>query len=468
MDQLDWYALPILSVFLLFQIGIALFASRFINTELDYLLAGRQLGLLFVTFSLFANWFGAETVLASSGAAAAEGLAGTRAEPFGYALCLLAFALFIAYPMRSQSYLTSADFYKERFGRLPEKISAMLVIPTSLIWAAAQVVAFAHILAAVVRIDFELALVLGTTLVVLYTMIGGFLGDVFTDFFQGICVIIGLLITAAFVVHALGGIEAASSHITPERLNLISPDITMVMQADEWMIAIVGSLVSQEAISRFLGARSPSVARQACFIAAGMYFVFGMIPAFIGLAGAHIVAPGENTDGFLAELVKQILPQGAYYILLGVLLSAILSTVNSSLLSIGALAGHNLVIPLFPNMFTEEEDKVRIQRFLVLVGGLFVYIIAAGGDSIYTLIEMSSTFGSAGLVICLVFGLWTRFGGFWAGLAAMVFGALSTAVFQYVLELEGAYILSLLGALIIYCLVALAERNDLLKAPAAA
>lgn len=444
-------------IYMIAQFAIAIYCGRLVKSESDYLLAGRQIGLLLTTFSIFANWFGAETVVASSGAIAAEGLSGGRAEPFGYAVCLVLFGLLIAYRMRAGEYLTMSDFYRSRFGIVNEKLSVLLVIPTSLIWSAAQVTAFAHILASISQIEFDQALLIGTIIIVLYTTIGGFLGDVIADFVQGIFVILGLVATAIAVVIYMGGIGAVIDTITPEKLSLISPDLSLSAQFDSWMIAVVGSLVAQEAISRMLAARSPEIARRASFNAAGMYFFIGLIPVFIGLIGASIIPLPENADTFLPELTKTILPTYVYIMFIGALISAILSTVDSTLLSIGALTGHNIVGPFLPNL--KEKQKVLLQRGMVILAGILTYFIATAGDSIYDLIEMSSSFGSAGLLICLLFGLWTKIGGWISALTTMIVGTVSAYLLQYHWEWDAGYVASLGFCVLAYLIVAVLERK---------
>jgi Na+/proline symporter len=75
--------------YLVLQLGIGVWVSRRINSEADYLVAGRQLGLSLATFSVFATWFGAETIVGSAGTTLREGVSGASAEPFGYGLCLI-------------------------------------------------------------------------------------------------------------------------------------------------------------------------------------------------------------------------------------------------------------------------------------------------------------------------------------------------------------------------------------------
>src|SRR5690606_9667120 len=88
-----------LGAFLVLQLGIGVWISRRIATEDDYLVAGRRLGPLLATFSIFATWFGAETVIGSAGEAFANGVSLGSAEPFGYGLCLVLMGLFLARPL---------------------------------------------------------------------------------------------------------------------------------------------------------------------------------------------------------------------------------------------------------------------------------------------------------------------------------------------------------------------------------
>jgi SSS family transporter len=460
---MDFFLIAIIVVFIGLQISVSVFASRFIKNEDDFILAGRQIGPFFLSMSLFATWFGSETIIASSSAVASEGLSGARAEPFGYALCLVIMALFIACKLREKLYSTLSDFFKDRFGVTCEKISAILIVPTSLIWAAAQALAFAHILTSISGMDITGSLLLATMLCLVYTMIGGFLGDIYTDLIQGVIIIYGLLITAGFVIFYLGGIDMALAKITPEKLNLINPNIDTFSQIDSWVIAVVGSLTAQEALQRALAAQSPNVARQSFYCAAALYFTIGLIPLFLGLVGGDLVDVNQVGEAFLPELAKEVLPPIIYILFLGALCSAILSTIDSTLLSISAVVGHNLVVPLNPEM--REDSKILVQRIIVAISGIAVFYIASSGENIYSLIELSSSFGSAGMVVCLLLGLWTKWGGPLTGLITIITGALSAWFFQYEFEWAAGYTASLVLCLIVYILMSYFEKTFLTRLP---
>ncbi|MCK6419277.1 MAG: sodium:solute symporter [Alphaproteobacteria bacterium] len=456
---MDYAALVMIGAFMCMQLGIAFYASRSIQSEGDYLLGGRNLGVVLASFSLFATWFGAETVMASSGAVAASGLSGGRADPFGYTICLILFGVLVAFRMRAGNFMTTSDFYRQRFGVAAEKFSVFLVIPTSLIWSAAQITALSHILASVINIDFSIAILASSFVVMLYTTIGGFMGDVITDFVDGIIVLVCLLITTIMVIEYGGGLDIALSKLTPERLNFVDPTMPLAAQMDQWMIAVVGSLVSQEVISRLLGTKSAPVARTACFVAAGLYLFAGILPVLIGLVGYDLVPSPASEDAFLPTLAKTILPEFGYLMFLAALLSAILSTINTTLLSVGALAGHNLILPWLADDHWDSVQKVRLERGLVMAAAFLTYLIAVSGESIYGLVEMSSSFGSSGLLVSMLMGLWTRFGHAYAAIITMITGMISAYLFQYHFEWEAGYIASLILCGVTYPLMALVERQ---------
>lgn len=412
-----------LAAYIILQFAIALWASRFVNSEADYFVAGRRFGLLMVGVSVFATWFGAETVMGASGAIADEGLAGGRADPFGYTICLIGMALFLAYKLREAGVMTFPDFMETRFGPRAEVITALLTIPTSIIWASAQLLAMGQILSETAAISLNIALFGGAVLIIAYTTIGGLLGDALTDMLQGAVMMIGL--TVLLIVLLASG-DFSFSQIQPEQLTWIATDEegnpeSWLSALDTWMVPILGSLVAQEAISRFLGAKSASIARKGCFLAAGLYIVFGSVPLIIGLLGHSAGFEASSTDSYLPELAREYLSPIMYILLMGAIISAILSTVDTTLLAVSAIASRNLIEPIARDL--PEPRKLMLGRSLTLLSGLMAYAIAASGETIKGLVEIASSFGSAGIVVALMIGLHSGYGREKAALAALFAGA---------------------------------------------
>jgi Na+/proline symporter len=443
--------------YILLQLGIAAFVSRFVKTETDYVLAGRNLGFGLTVMSLFATWFGAETVMASAGAVAGEGLSGGRADPFGYATCLMLFGLLIAFRMRSRAYMTSGDFYRDRFNAPTEILGVAVQVLTSTVWAAAQALAFGHIIATVTGTGLRSAILAGVAIVIVYSMMGGLLGDVITDAVQGAVLVLGLLATLVFIVLELGGWAQAFGTVTADQLQLFTDQEPLGAQLDEWAIAILGSLTAQEAISRILATKSPQVARRASFGAAGMYLLIGLVPVALGLLGTAVMpVTEETTDNYLPQLAQLMLPTPVFVIFIGALVSAILSTVDSTVLSIAALLSRNIIEPMKPGL--SERARLWLQRGMTAATGVAVFFIAAGGDSIYSLIETTSSFGSAGLLVVMIGGLWLHWGGPWTGFATVAAGIVLTYFTRNVLAMDAAFLCSLAGCAGVYAGMSFIER----------
>jgi SSS family solute:Na+ symporter len=436
-------------VYLGIQLLIGFYVSRTITSESDYLLAGRSFGYGLGIFSIFATWFGAETCIGAAAAVYDEGLSGATADPFGYGLCIVLMGLVFAIPLWKRNLTTLADLFRLRFSGPTEKVAVLLMVPTSLMWAAAQVQAFGHVLASASSLTFEQATSIAACIVILYTVSGGLLADAMTDVVQGVILIIGLALLAWFVVSANGGLGAVAETLGSTNLSFVPSGKTSILTViDTWAVPICGSVVAQELISRVLAIRSPIIARRSCLIAASVYMLIGLIPVGIGLLGATLFPGLENSEEILPMMASEFLHPFAYTIFIGALLSAILSTVDSALLVSSSLVTHNVIIPLRPGM--SERWKLLSSRIGVGVAGLIAWALAMSGGTVYELVEQASAFGSSGIFVCVVFGLFTKIGGARSALASMVVGTGAWILANDIYALDFPYLVSLGAAALAY------------------
>lgn len=410
-----------IGIYLIVQFAIGLAVSRRIANESDYLLAGRRLGVGLAAFSIFATWFGAETIVGAAGAIYSDGLAGGSADPFGYGLCLIVLGLVVAMPLWRKKYTTFGDLFRERYSIGVERLAVLLMVPTSVLWAAAQIRAFGQVVSAVSDIEVSVAISAAAVFVVIYTVAGGLLADVVTDFVQSIAVVIGLVLLMFAVTDAHGGFPSLVSLIDAERLAMFSFEETSLLDhLEAWAVPVCGSLLAVELLSRIMGCRTAETARNATLLGAAFYLAVGIIPVTIGLAGPELVPGLEEPEQLIALLAEQHLSTFLYIMFAGALISAILSTVDSCLLAAASLTSHNFVVPLLPRI--SERGKVRAARIGVVVYGLSAYVIALYSEGVYELVSTASAFGSAGIFIVGMFGLFSRVGGPASAYAALVVG----------------------------------------------
>lgn len=455
---MTWLLLFIL-LYVGIQLGIGWWVSRYIKTELDYLLAGRQLGYVLGTFTIFATWFGAESVIGASGAIYSGGLAGGTADPFGFGLCLIVMGFVFAVPLWKRKMITLADLFRQRYSSGVEKIAVFMMLPATLMWAAAQIRAFGQVLTASSTLELEIAIAIAATIVIVYTVLGGLLAVAYTDLIQGIVLIFGLIALFVLVVVKTPDLAGIWSSIDPNRLTLRQPPGTSILdRIDIWAIPLCGSVVAQELVARVIATRSPKVAKRSSIAAGSMYLGFGLIPAFIGLVGLHLMPGLEDTEQIIPFMAQAYMPTILYIIFAGALVSAILSTVDSSLLVASSLVSHNIVVKQKPEM--PEFKKVGWARFFVLVFGLIAWVIATHAEGVYNLVVDAAAFGTAGIFTVVVFGLFTKIGGRFSAAATMFVAMGVWLSATYLFDISWAYLLSLICAIAVYVVTAAIEAMN--------
>jgi SSS family solute:Na+ symporter len=434
------------------QIAIGVVVSRRIKTEDDYLVAGRRLGPLLATVSIFATWFGAETCVGATGSLYADGLGAHSVEPFAYGICLVAMGLVFARPMWRAGVTTLADLFRTRFGPSVETTAAVVLIPTSLFWAAAQVRAFGQVLATSAGVDVATGVAVAAAIAIVYTMCGGLLADVFTDLIQGAALVIGLVVVFVAVIASAGGTQEALELLakTPPERPTTDP-LPLLDTLESWALPILGSVTAQEVISRSLAARSATVARSAAIVGGVAYLVVGLIPVSIGLLAAHTTPGVDDSDQVLATIAAAHLPTFGYVLFAGALISAILSTVDSALLAASSILSRNVL--LAGRKEVPQATRIRTARLAVLGFGVVAWMLAHDAERVFDLIENASGFGSAGVLVVTCFGLFTRIGGTAAAILSLVAGATTWMVGAYVAtDFPHPFLASLAAALAGYAL----------------
>jgi Na+/proline symporter len=450
--------------YILLQLALGFWVSRRVKTEDDYLVAGRRLGFPIVMFTVFATWFGAETCIGSAGEAYRAGLSATTADPFGYAGCLLFMGLVYAVPLWKRKLTTLADLFRRRYGPGVERLAVLLLVPTSVMWAAAQIRAFGHVLGAASEFSLGFTVTLAAVVVIVYTVAGGLLADAVTDFVQGVVLIAGLVLLAG-VMFASGDLGVLRE-LPAEQVSLRAPDATWLSTLEAWAIPIMGSVVAQELVQRVISARSPQVARGATVSAALLYFAVGVIPLLVGLAAIRL-APGiTEPEQVLILRAEHYLPGLLYVVFAGALVSAILSTVDSALLVSGSLVAHNVVLPVLPQ--ASERTRLTANRVAVALFGVLAYALALTAPSVYHLVEQASAFGGASVFVAMTFALFTRVGGPRAAVASVVAGVGVYTVGTYVITMPHPFLNSLAAGVLAYLGGAVLERAPAVDATEAA
>ena len=399
-------------VYFLVTIGIGLWAAQRVKNSRDYLIAGRSLPLYMNMATVFATWFGAETVLSVSATFAKDGLGGIVADPFGSSFCLFFVALFFARAFYRMDLLTIGDFYHKRYSKPVEVVTSVAITASYLGWTSAQFTALGLVISVLSggAIDLSTGIFIGALIVLGYTIWGGMWSVALTDLFQTVVILVGLTAVAVLVGNMAGGpykvisaaAEAGKFEFWPK-----GGTKEWLAFAAAWATLAIGSIPQQDVFQRVTSAKDERTAVMGSMFGGLAYFCFAFVPMFIAYA-ALVIDPGftklfANEDvreiqRILPNLILERTPMWAQVLFFGALLSAILSTASGALLAPTALFTENVIRPFAPRL--GDKQFLLLLRTVLVVFTLAALLFALNSKS--TMYEMVQNAYKVTLVSCIV------------------------------------------------------------------
>lgn len=395
-------------LYLILNLGIGLWASRRIHSTRDFVLAGRNLPLGLAISATFATWFGSESIMGAPAEFLKKGLLGIIEEPFGAALCLLLIGLFYARKFYRMNIITFCDFFRIRFGRRAELLSAILIIPSYFSWIAAQLIAMGIVLKIVLGWEMLPCILLSSTVVITYTVWGGMWSISITDFFQTIMIIVGLVIVAILLYNRLDNPEQLTSQMPADFFNFFPKNTVYdhLHYIAAWITIGLGSIPQQDVFQRVMSAKTERIAVQSSIISSILYITIAMIPLFIGLC-AYILYPelaSNDLQMIIPDMIMVHTPIFIRILFFGALVSAILSTTSSAVMAPATVFGEN-ILKFFKPDLTDRQLLFAIRVGIVVITVICISL-ATTRESIFELVAESSAFSLVSLFIPLTAGLY--------------------------------------------------------------
>ena len=414
--MLIWFVI----LYLLISIGIGLYAATRVHNTRDYVVAGRHLPLYIVTATVFATWFGSETVLGISAKFVKDGLRGIVEDPFGSSMCLILVGLFFAAKLYKMNLLTIGDYYRQRYNRLVEVLTSIAIIVSYLGWVSAQIVALGLVFSFVTQgaVSSHEGMVIGAAIVLVYTLFGGMWSIALTDFFQMIIIVAGMLylayLVSTMVPGGVGGVvdharNAGKFEFWPK---LETRDILAFVAA--WVTMMFGSIPQQDVFQRVMSAKNVKVAVSGSILGGSLYFVFAFVPLFLAYSATLIdpkmVAELIHKDSqlILPTLIMNHMPVFAQVMFFGALLSAIMSTASGTLLAPSVTFTENILKGIIGHQ--SDRHFLWTMRLVVVCFAVIVTLFAVNSNaSIYEMVGNAYKVTLVVAFIPLVFGLyWKR------------------------------------------------------------
>ncbi len=446
-------------LYLLFLLGVGAWTFKFNKTQEDYLLAGRRLGPWVTAFSERASGESAWLLLALPGAAITVGL-GESWAVIGIILGIISSWFLIAEKLRDETEkynaLTIPEYLHRRFKDTSNVIrlfSAVIIAFFFLFYVSAQFHASGKVLNSLFDLDPVTGISIGASVIIVYTLMGGFFAVAWTDLIQGILMIGTLVILPIAGFIELSGSEKTVAHGLAAADSIFGNHNGSVFMGKEGTAALItalgglswglGYLGQPHLVIRYMAIRSSKdvpVARNIAIAWAipgitGAFLVGIVALVYFGPAHFQTVDPEQSMPLLASSLLHPVLAG----LFISGAVAAMMSTADSQL-----LVSTSAVTEDFYHQFLgknlSDQSLVKMSRIMIVILGLVAYGIAllseVKGRNIFGVVSyawsgLGSAFGPA-LVMTLWWDKTTRKG----VIAGLLTGFLTTIVWANIPELQ--------------------------------
>lgn len=439
---LDYIAM--LAYFLvLIWIGVSVVRSRSEKNKYDsFLAADRNMNLLQTTSSAAATDIGGGFSIAMGGLGFTLGVSGSwMIAVSGLSIVMVSFLMVPKVKRWSDRVkgLTTGDLFAARFDRKTGTLAAVVIGLSWFTFVGGQIIAGGKLLQVTLNMNLTVAVLVSGAVILAYTTMGGLKAVIYTDVFQMLVLMIGIV----FIAVPIGLIEVGGWSAMAQQFN--SSDSTKHLldwsavgwrQMLGWFFAIFPVwFISIAAMQRIIAARDVKTAQRGFFLT-GIpieWPLFAIGSTMIGLFARYLIP--DLTDPELATpmIIMQLLPAGIAGLVIAAYIAAVMSSADSCLMGPVAIFTND-IYKRYIKPDSSELHLVRVARYATLILGILAIVTAYLIPNVLDLILYAYTFGSAGIFFPML-GLlfWkktTAKGAFWS----MLLGGSSAVIYSIIGE----------------------------------
>lgn len=379
--------------YLLIVTAIGIFTTRFSSKGVrEYFIGGRNMNRFVVALSAVVSGRSSWLLLGVTGMAYKMGPSAVWAV-VGYILAELLLFLFYAKRLRyfSEKYdcITLPDFFAARFGDkngLLRLTLALIILVFMVSYVSAQFVGGGKAFAAGFQIDNTTGILITAAIVLLYTLLGGFLAVSLTDMIQAFFMIFALIILPVIAIADRGGLSIVLEQLKALHPRFIDPFALSLGTAIGFLGIGLGSPGNPHIIARYMSIDDPEQLRFSAVVGTVWNVLMAWGALFIGLAGRVYfpevsLLPGSDTENLYPVLAQQHLHPVLFGIVVASIFAAIMSTADSQLL----VAASGIVRDIYEKIIhkgaqIEQKQLVlysRLSVFLLVVFALLLGMLAS-------------------------------------------------------------------------------------------
>ncbi|MFJ5267717.1 sodium:solute symporter [Streptomyces sp. NPDC088358] len=451
----------VIVVYLAGMLAMGWWGMRRAKSKSDFLVAGRRLGPAMYSGTMAAIVLGGASTIGGVGLGYQYGLSGAWMV-FTIGLGLLALSVFFSARIARLKVYTVSEMLDLRYGGRAGVISGVVMWAYTLMLAVTSTIAYATIFDVLFDMNRTLAIVIGGSIVVAYSTLGGMWSITLTDMVQFVVKTIGvLLLLLPIAVVKAGGFSEMKAKLPTEYFDPLGIGGETIFTYV--LIYTFGMLIGQDIWQRVFTARSDTTARWGGTVAGTYCLVYAVAGAVIGTAAKVLYPTLPSADAAFATIVKDELPVGVRGLVLAAALAAVMSTSSGALIACATVANNDIWSRLRGAVRPAGEehggdhDEVKGNRLFILVMGVAVICTAIALNNVVEALTVAYNLLVGGLLVPILGGLLWKRGTAQGALASVVVGGLAVvglmAAFG-ILANEPVYY-GLLSSLVVYVVVSL-------------
>ncbi|MDG2376115.1 MAG: sodium/proline symporter [Woeseiaceae bacterium] len=327
--------------------------------------------------------------------------------------------------------LTSIEYLEKRYPSPAVRLFAgVLTVFLLGFYVLAQLIAGGKGMAMVTGLPYPIALAIAVGIILIYTFMGGYLAVAYTDFFQSLVMLVGVLWIAAAALSHVGGLTAANNAIAefdPTLLSIWGKDLGFEGQwgiaAGAVLIFSVGLLGWPHVVTRHMAMSRPATARKAGMWATAWNLFFVPTPYLVGILAVLILPELNDPEMAIFEVAGLLLPPAVTGLVMAAIMAAIMSTADSLLLQTGSIASRDLY-ERFINPRASERQMVMVSRGLVLAIALIGYVVALyEPPTVFAIVIFATSVLGSAFLPAYFCAVWWKKANAAGALSSMVVGA---------------------------------------------
>jgi solute:Na+ symporter, SSS family len=328
-----------IGVVLIVMVGLVV-ARKVDGDSTNFLVAGRSLALPLSAAGLMGQAVDSNATLGNTDLTYSLGFWAGASLPLGLGLCLLLTGIFFAKRMNAMKLLSLPDFYRIKYGRGVELAASVLMIFSFCILLAGNLVAGGFLFERFLGTSYIGGVLLIVAVVLSYTLTGGMFSDAYTAFIQMVITVVGSAALLIWVAVRFG--ITIPEGLGPFDLGQLGDPAQGAVINWATLIALgIGDIVAIDFMARIFSARTPEIARRACFVGAAGTAIIGIPYALVALSMHQVLGPDAQTP-VLFELLGGLAPAGLAVLVLSAIIAASCSTANGVILGTAAVAVRNI------------------------------------------------------------------------------------------------------------------------------